>query len=136
MGNRTTVLQNSKVISCNFIHPFFCETNVYIFTIIKFALTLYEKLCLKNFFYSTASRLDSGFTQPTIQWVLGAFSLGVKWLRCEAYHLPPFSVNSAGAVPPLPHKSSLCGAKLNVYRDNLTFTFPCSKRFQINHTTY
>jgi hypothetical protein len=30
-----------------------------------------------------------GPTQPPIQGVLGAFSLGVKWPGCEADHSPP-----------------------------------------------
>jgi hypothetical protein len=33
-----------------------------------------------------------GPTQPPIQWVLGAISLGVQWLGCEADHSPPPSV--------------------------------------------
>lgn len=34
--------------------------------------------------FSTASRLALGLTQLSIQWVLGAISLGVKWLGHEA----------------------------------------------------
>jgi hypothetical protein len=33
--------------------------------------------------------LALGPTQPPIQWVLGALSLGVKWQEREADHLPP-----------------------------------------------
>jgi hypothetical protein len=33
----------------------------------------------------------SGPTQPPIQWVPGALSLGVKWPVREAYHSPPSS---------------------------------------------
>jgi hypothetical protein len=37
----------------------------------------------------TASRPDLGPTQPPIQWVLGALSLGIKPPGCEAdYSLP------------------------------------------------
>jgi hypothetical protein len=32
-----------------------------------------------------------GPTQPPIQWVAGAISLGVKWPGCEADHSPPSS---------------------------------------------
>jgi hypothetical protein len=40
---------------------------------------------VKNFLFSMAS------TQPPIQWVLGALSLGVKRPRSEADHSPPAS---------------------------------------------
>jgi len=39
----------------------------------------------------TASRPALGPTQPPIQWVPGALSLGVKWLGHEADHPPPYS---------------------------------------------
>jgi hypothetical protein len=42
-------------------------------------------------FLFTASRMALGPTQPPIQWVPGALSLGVKWLGCEADHSPPSS---------------------------------------------
>jgi hypothetical protein len=45
----------------------------------------------KNFLFSTASRPDLGPTQPPIQWVLGALSLGVKRQGHEADHSPPTS---------------------------------------------
>jgi hypothetical protein len=44
-----------------------------------------------NFFFDTMSRPVLGPTQPPIQWVLGAISLGVKRPRREADHSPPFS---------------------------------------------
>jgi hypothetical protein len=37
----------------------------------------------------TVSRPALGPTQPPIQWVLGALSLGVKRPWCEADHSPP-----------------------------------------------
>jgi hypothetical protein len=43
------------------------------------------------FLFTTASRTALGPTQPPIQWVPGALSLGVKWLGSEADHSPPSS---------------------------------------------
>jgi hypothetical protein len=40
----------------------------------------------KVFPFSMVSRLALGPTQPPLQWVLGAYSLGVKWPGCEADH--------------------------------------------------
>jgi hypothetical protein len=47
---------------------------------------------LRIFLFTTASRPVLGPTQPPIQWVLGALSLGVKRPRPEADHSPPPSV--------------------------------------------
>jgi hypothetical protein len=44
-----------------------------------------------NFSLTTASRTVLGPTQPPIQWVPGAFSLGVKRTGREAHHSPPSS---------------------------------------------
>jgi hypothetical protein len=41
------------------------------------------------FHFTTASSPVLGPTQPPIQWVPGALSLGVKRLVSEAYHSPP-----------------------------------------------
>jgi hypothetical protein len=46
---------------------------------------------VKNFLFSTSSRLVVGPTQPPIQWVLGALSPGVKQQGREADHSPPTS---------------------------------------------
>jgi hypothetical protein len=46
---------------------------------------------VKNFLFSMSSRLALGSTQPPIQWVPGALSLGVKRPGCEADHSPPAS---------------------------------------------
>jgi hypothetical protein len=43
------------------------------------------------FIFTTASRPALGPTQPPIQWVPGALSLGVKWPGREADHSPPSS---------------------------------------------
>jgi hypothetical protein len=43
------------------------------------------------FLFITASRTALGLTQPPIQWVTGASSLGVNQLGREADHPPPSS---------------------------------------------
>jgi hypothetical protein len=43
------------------------------------------------FLFSTVSKTALGPTQPPIQWVPGALSLGVKRSEREADHSPPFS---------------------------------------------
>jgi hypothetical protein len=43
------------------------------------------------FLFTTISKMALGSTQPPIQWVQGALSLGVKQARCEADHSPPSS---------------------------------------------
>jgi hypothetical protein len=50
-----------------------------------------------NFSFTTASRLDLGPTQPPIQWVPGALSLGVKWHGREADHSHPSSADVKNA---------------------------------------
>jgi hypothetical protein len=42
-----------------------------------------------NFLFTTASRTALGPTQPSIQWIPGALSLGVKRPGREADHSPP-----------------------------------------------
>jgi hypothetical protein len=44
------------------------------------------------FVFNTMSILALGPTQPPIQWVLGALSLGLKHLGCEADHSPPSNI--------------------------------------------
>jgi len=53
------------------------------------------------FFFTTASRTALEPTQPPIQWIPGALSLGVKRSGCEAdhSHLVPTS-RMHGAIPP------------------------------------
>jgi hypothetical protein len=43
------------------------------------------------FLFTTASGTALGPTQPPVQWVQGALSLGVKWPRREAGHSPAFN---------------------------------------------
>jgi hypothetical protein len=49
------------------------------------------------FLFTTASRMALGPTQPPIQWVPGALSLGVKQLGHEADHSPPSSAKVKNA---------------------------------------
>jgi hypothetical protein len=44
-----------------------------------------------NFLFTTASITALEHTQPPIQCVKGAISLGVKWLGLEADYPPPYS---------------------------------------------
>jgi hypothetical protein len=59
----------------------------------------------KIFLISTASTPTLGPTQPPIQWVPEALSLGVKRQVREADHSPQFSteVKKYEAIPPLLH---------------------------------
>jgi hypothetical protein len=84
--------------------------------------------------FTTASRTALEPTQPPIQWVPGALSLGVKRPEREADHSPTSSaeVKNAWSYPPLPSTSSWRGAQLEKkHRDNFTciFTF-YRKRFK------
>jgi hypothetical protein len=45
-------------------------------------------------FFSTSSRSAVGSTHPTIKWVPGALSLGIKRRRREADHSPPASAEA------------------------------------------
>jgi hypothetical protein len=65
---------------------------------------------LRTFIFSTASRTILGPTQPPIQWVPGALSLGVKQQGREADHSPTSnaqyafaSFKSTGITLPLPY---------------------------------
>jgi hypothetical protein len=49
------------------------------------------------FLFTTASRTVLGLTQPLIQWVPGALSLGVKRPGCETDHSPPSSAEVKNA---------------------------------------
>jgi hypothetical protein len=76
------------------------------------------------FLFTTVSRTAVGPTQPPIQWVPGALSLGVKWPGREAtthLHLVPRS-RMRGAIPPLPHYVFVAWCLVK-HRDNFTFTW-------------
>jgi hypothetical protein len=73
----------------------------------------------------TASRTVLGPTQPPIQWIQGALSLGIKRPGREAYHSPTSSAEVKAWVELYLHSPSTplwCGAQLK-HRDNFTFTF-------------
>jgi hypothetical protein len=69
----------------------------------------------RNFSLHHRFLTGSGATQPPIQWVPGALSLGVKWLVGEA------ASRIRGDIPPLPNTPSWPGAQLK-HRDNFALT--------------
>jgi hypothetical protein len=74
------------------------------------------------FLFTTASRTTVGPTQPPIQWVPGALSLGVKRSGREADHSPPSSAEVKEFVEIYvhsPNTPSWRGAQLK-HRDNFT----------------
>jgi hypothetical protein len=76
--------------------------------------------------FTTASRPALVPTQPPIQRVPWAISLGVKWPDCEADRSPTSSAEGqrmCGAIPPLPNTPSWRGAHLK-HSDTFTFTLP------------
>jgi hypothetical protein len=73
------------------------------------------------FFFTTVSGTALGPTQPPIEWVLGALSLGIKRQGLEADQSPPSSAEVKECVELYihsPNTPSLRGAKLK-HRDNL-----------------
>jgi hypothetical protein len=76
------------------------------------------------FLFNAASRTVLGPTQPPIQWVPGALSLGVKRPRREADHSSPSSaeVKNAWSYTFTPHYVFMAWCLVK-HRDNFTFTF-------------
>jgi hypothetical protein len=77
------------------------------------------------FLFTTASRMALGPTQPPIQWVPGALSVGVKRPVREADHSHPSRAEvkeCVGLYLRSPNTTSWRGAQLN-HRDNFTFNF-------------
>jgi hypothetical protein len=75
------------------------------------------------FLFTTMSRMALGPTQPPIQWVPGALSLGVKRLEREADHSPPSSAKVKEWVElylHFPNAPSWRSAQLK-HRSNFTF---------------
>jgi hypothetical protein len=64
------------------------------------------------FLFTTVSRTALGSTQPSIQWVPGVLSLGLKLPEREADHSPPSSVEvkNAWSYTSIPPMSSWHGA--------------------------
>jgi hypothetical protein len=88
------------------------------------------------FLYTTASRTALGPTQPRIQWVSGALSLGVKRPGREADHSPPSSAEVKECVELYlhsPNTSSWRGAHLK-HMDNFTiWPYFQTARDQLSH---
>jgi hypothetical protein len=74
------------------------------------------------FLFTTASETAVGPTQPPIQWVPGALSLGVKWPRREADHsaLSSADVNNAWSYTSTPQYVFMAWCLVK-HRDNFTF---------------
>jgi hypothetical protein len=74
------------------------------------------------FLFTTVSRTALGLTQPPIQWVPGALSLGVKRLGLEADHSPPSSVEvkNAWSYTSTPQYVFMAWCLVK-HRDNFTF---------------
>jgi hypothetical protein len=74
--------------------------------------------------FTTASRMALGPTQPPIQWVPGALSLGVKQLGCEADRSLPSSAEVKNAWSYTSTPLVCLHVMVSVeHRDNFTFTF-------------
>jgi hypothetical protein len=77
---------------------------------------------LRIFLFTTESRTALEPTQPPIQWVPGAFSLGVKRQGCEADH-PPHLVSrlkNAWSYTSTPQYAFMAWCLVK-HRDNFTF---------------
>jgi hypothetical protein len=59
---------------------------------------MHHKIYIWIFLFFTVSRSALGPTQSPIQWVSGAFSLGIKGAGREAIHLPPSSAEVKSAL--------------------------------------
>jgi hypothetical protein len=77
------------------------------------------------FLFTTASRTALGPTQPPIQWVLDALSLGVKRPWREAGHSPPSSaeVKNAWSYTSIPPYVFMAWCLVK-YRESFSFTCP------------
>jgi hypothetical protein len=78
------------------------------------------------FLFTTAFRTALGSTQPSIQWVPGALSLGVKWLGHEAGYSPPSSAEVKECLDLYFHSPSMplwCGDQLKKAWGQLKLTF-------------
>jgi hypothetical protein len=62
--------------------------------------------------FSLLHRVQTGSGSQPASYTMGTGGTGVQRLGREADHTPPSNakVKNDGAVPPLPHRSSSCGA--------------------------
>jgi hypothetical protein len=74
------------------------------------------------FLFTTASRTALEPSQPPIQWIPGAFSLGIKWLGREPDHSPPSNaeVKNAWSYTSTPQYVFMAWCLVK-HRDNFTF---------------
>jgi hypothetical protein len=77
------------------------------------------------FLFTTSSTPGLGPTQPPIQWVPRALSLGVKWPGREVDHSPSSSavVNNAWRYTSTPPYTFMEWCSVKKHRDNFTFSF-------------
>jgi hypothetical protein len=87
---------------------------------------------LENFLFTTASRTALGPTQPPIQWVTGALSLGVK--LTTHINLVPRS-RMRGAIPPFPQYVFMAWCLVK-HRDNFTFCLLPSAVRNMQYSSY
>jgi hypothetical protein len=90
------------------------------------------------FLFTTTSRSSLGLTQPPIQWVPGALSLGVKRLRGEADCLPPSStkVKNVWSYTSTPQYTSMVWFLVKKkHRDTFTLPENAQNSVYIKHTT-
>jgi hypothetical protein len=90
------------------------------------------------FLFTTTSRMALRPTQPAIQWVRGALSLGVKRLGREADHSPPSSAKAEEWVELYlhsPNTPSWRGSQLK-HTENFTFTFTLPQGLTVNQAYY
>jgi hypothetical protein len=91
-----------------------------------------------NFLFTTVSRPALELTHPSIQWVPGALSVGVKRPGHEADHLPPSSAEVKECVELYfhsPNTPSWRGAQLK-HRDNFTFTLTFTRKIVVLCTVF
>jgi hypothetical protein len=91
------------------------------------------------FLFTTTSRMALGPTQPPIQWVQGAHSLGVKWPGCEADHSSPSSAKIKECMDIYLNSTNMPAwhvAQLKKkHRDNFTLYLQCACSLSMVYAT-